>query len=272
MNKIMIVGYGFVGKAVEYGFSTIDSEISIVDPLLNNSISDFYGYDIDVAFVCVPTPFGKDKSIDASIVCDVVEQLKALNCLIVIKSTITPDIAKSLANENDNIVYNPEFLMERSANIDFVNPPFHVFGGNTHSCERLLYLYNSSSRCAPAPHYIVSAQEASFVKYGINSFLASKVLWFNQFRDIVDNHGANYESIISVIGSDPRIGHSHSQVPGPDNRRGYGGACFPKDTNAFSQFANGQFEVLNTIIELNNNYRKQYDLDDREKEQKVQYD
>ena len=78
--------------------------------------------------------------------------------------------------------------------------------------------------------------------------------------------------IVNALGSDPRIGHSHTQVPGPDGRKGYGGACFPKDTKAFSAFSQGELTVLDEVIKSNNKYRKQYDLDDREKEQKVKYD
>ena len=118
----------------------------------------------------------------------------------------------------------------------------------------------------------MSAQDASFVKYGINSFLATKVMWFNQFKDLIDFHGADYDNIATAIGTDPRITHSHTQVPGPDGRKGYGGACFPKDTNALAQFAGEDYlTILKLIIKENNNIRSQYKLDDREKEQNVRF-
>ena len=62
--------------------------------------------------------------------------------------------------------------------------------------------------------------------------------------------------------TDQRIGSSHVQVPGSDGRKGYGGACFPKDTNAFSKFAEGDFSILDLIIEENNKYRSEYQLDE----------
>ena len=71
--------------------------------------------------------------------------------------------------------------------------------------------------------------------------------------------------------TDQRIGNSHITVPGPDGRKGYGGACFPKDTNAFSRFAEGDFSLLDLVIKENNKYRSEYKLDDREKEQNVVY-
>ena len=88
--------------------------------------------------------------------------------------------------------------------------------------------------------------------------------------DVVKKHGANYNTIISALGSDPRITHSHTTVPGFDNKRGYGGACFPKDTAAFNDFAKC-FSILEESIKINNEYRKNYELDTREKEQNVHY-
>lgn len=272
IKNIAIIGHGYVGKAVEHGFDTSHTEIHLVDPLYGTTIQDLKNkVRIDVAFVCVPTPFGADGTIDSSIVEDVVKELWDFSCMTVIKSTVTPDIVKSLSETYERIVYNPEFLTERNALQDFITPPFHIFGGEPEDCESLHKLYQHYSQCKPAPHYNMTAQEASFVKYGINSFLATKVLWFNQFKDICDDNDVKYNVIMNAIGSDPRVGHSHTQVPGPDGRKGYGGACFPKDTNAFANFAGGDFEVLDEVIKLNNIYRKQYELDDREKEQKVNY-
>ena len=83
---------------------------------------------------------------------------------------------------------------------------------------------------------------------------------------------SDYDNIITAVGTDPRISHSHTQVPGPDGRSGFGGACFPKDTNALSAFAGtDHLSILKLVIAENNNVRSQYELDDREKEQKVVY-
>ena len=132
-------------------------------------------------------------------------------------------------------------------------------------------MYVNHSQCKPCPAYLMTAKEASFVKYGINSFLATKVLWFNQFKDLIDNAEIKYNVIVYAIGADPRIGHSHTQVPGPDGKKGFGGACFPKDTKAFSKYADGKFTVLDEVINVNNEYRLQYTLDEREEEQNVRF-
>tara|TARA_Y100000389_G_scaffold164920_1_gene168847 strand:- start:3461 stop:4282 length:822 start_codon:yes stop_codon:yes gene_type:complete len=269
--NIAIVGHGYVGKAVDHGFSTSQVDKHIIDPIYNTTLNDIKGkFRLDAAFVCVPTPFGPDGSIDSSIVEDVVEQLSHFTCPIIIKSTVTPNVVERLS-KNSDVVYNPEFLTEANHLEDFVNPPMHIFGGNPLVTRRVQDLYEKHSQCKPCPVTHMTAMEASFVKYGINCFLATKVLWFNQFKDLIDDTDSKYNVIVNAIGSDPRIGHSHTQVPGPDGKKGFGGACFPKDTNAFSTYARGEFSVLDDVIKANNIYRKEYELDDREKEQKVSY-
>jgi len=272
MYHILIVGHGFVGKAVDYGFQTSNCETYIVDPKYGSTIEELQGDSFDATFVCVPTPYGENGSIDDSIVQSTVEELLKYDTgVIAIKSTVTPDTIERLPRLSARIVYNPEFLTERRANEDFINPSFHVFGGFEEPCKRLEEIYNKCSQCKPCPSLRMSAMDASFVKYGINCFLATKVLWFNQFKDVVDGWGGNYHHIANAIGSDPRIGFSHIRVPGPDGRRGYGGACFPKDTAAFSNYAEGVFTVLDEVIDANNAYRCAYSLDDREKEQKIKF-
>jgi len=271
MKNIAIIGHGYVGKAVDHAFNTSQVEKSIIDPIYNSHLGNLKGKKrIDVAFVCVPTPMAADGSIDSSIVEKVVEELLYFDCMIVIKSTITPEVIKRLAS-NINVIYNPEFLTEKNALEDFINAPMHVIGGDPIMSQKLLHMYVNHSQCKPCPAYLMTAVEASFVKYGINSFLATKVLWFNQFKDIIDNAGGKYNVIVNAIGSDPRISHSHTQVPGHDGRKGYGGACFPKDTKAFSKYSDGAFSVLDEVINANNEYRVQYELDDREKEQNVRF-
>ena len=273
MKNIAIIGHGYVGKAVEYGFQTQWVKQTLIDPALyGNSLSDLRGTRVDVAFVCVPTPMGDDGSINSSIVEQTVRDLSAITTgLIVIKSTVVPSVVAELSESNPQVIYNPEFLTEKNALDDFINPPMHVFGGEKGATAKLEEIYKEHSRCKPCQAYHMTAMEASFVKYGINSFLATKVLWMNQFQDLCDNWHAKYNVVANAIGSDARIGHSHMQVPGPDGRKGYGGACFPKDTKAFSHFAEGQLTVLDAVIEENNIYRAMYELDDREKEQNVVY-
>jgi len=275
--ELAIVGHGFVGAAVDYGFPDTNCNKTIIDPKYGNSVDDLSNKDIKVTFICVPTPMGQDASIDASILIDTVT--KAVNNtkgLVVIKSTVIPSIIDSLAAISERIVYNPEFLTEKAANEDFVNPFMHVFGGNREQTDYLQYIYETFSACKPCPIYHVNHAEASFIKYGMNSFLASKVLWFNQFHDIVNQYGSNYSVIMKAIGTDSRIGSSHTMVPGHDGRKGYGSACFAKDIPAFINFAKDQgtdLSVLREVAIRNQEIRNSYGEPlPREKEQHVRFD
>lgn len=273
--NLAIIGHGFVGKAVDYGFDDEKTNKYIVDPVDGIDITELKDKEIDVSFVCVPTPMGEDGSINASIVTEVVDYLtENVSGLIVLKSTVTPDLVDKLASKTDRFVYNPEFLTERNANEDFVNPIMHVFGGNDEQCRLLERFYFLYSHCADCPVYYMAPAEASFVKYGINSFLATKVAWFNQYYKMIENFGANYDKVIAAIGNDDRVSASHTRVPGPDGKLWFGGACFTKDTNALVSLAKltkDDLSILNDAVMKNAIGRSQYELDDREKEQNVQY-
>lgn len=272
--KVLIVGHGFVGQAVHYGFS--NQQVTAVDPKYSG-LNPLYLMEIpedtckyDIVFICVPTPMSADGSCNVSILDQVMARFRPCpnnpDQLIVIKSTVPP--RKIAKYQRSNVVYNPEFLTEKSAAEQFVDPQFHVFGGYRDKCERLEQYYNDFSLCNPCPVHIMGLEEASFTKYAINSFLAMKVTFFNQLYDVTQ--GFNFENIIKAVGSDKRIGQSHTKVPGFDRRRGYGGACFPKDTSAMINDY-PELTLLEKCVKINNQYRSEYSLDEREKEQHVNY-
>lgn len=277
LTKIAIIGYGFVGKAVEFGFRNPGNDIMIVDPYKGYAnIDDMEDYHADYTFVCVSTPMGDDGNIDASSLRAVISKLEYMaSGTVIIKSTVTPDIITELCRYK-RFVYNPEFLTERNAFDEFLNPKFHILGGHPEFTKRVKNLYKFNSNCNPAPVHFMTPAEASLVKYGINSFLATKVVWFNQWKDMVESIGARYNVVATAIGNDDRIGHSHTKVPGFDGKKGFGGSCFPKDTHAIWNFgqdewARDSLSVLGEVIIANNRYRSEYELDDREKEQNIRY-
>ena len=268
--KIGIVGRGFVGSAV-YGAFKDHCKIYVADPKMNTTIKDdILPNNPKVIFVCVPTPYGNNGEIDSSIVESVLDELKDFGGLVVLKSTVIPSITTKLKSKVKHFIYNPEFLTESNAEHDFINARMHVFGGDAYDTHKLEAIYNEYSLCVPAQKYHMRAEEASYVKYGLNVFLAVKVLFLNQFKDTMGNN-AVYETVINAMIADGRIGPSHNMVPGPDGKHGFGGACFTKDTAAFASFANGDFTLLNEAIRANNEIRAQYDLCDREKAQNVKY-
>ena len=279
--RIGIVGHGFVGKAVEYAFTHDMIEHYLVDPKYNTSIDDLIEDDPNVVFVCAPTPMSESGFVDASIVEDAVLKLIThTDALVVVKSTVTPDIVDRIYNsipeqEFNRFVYNPEFLTEKSACEDFVNAEFHVLGGVDEASNELAKLYEIFSNCANMNFYRMSACEASFVKYGINSFLATKLTFFNQFKDLVSSFDCSYNVVSRAIGADDRVGIGHTRVPGPDRKKGFGGACLPKDTTALLKFSETRgddvFSLLENVLTINNKYRKLYELDEREKVNNIKF-
>ncbi len=268
--KLLIVGHGFVGKAVDYGFTHPEVEKTIIDPKYGNSIKDIDIEDYDATFVCVPTPMNADGSIDSSILDSVMNTLNGSyrdrRKPVIVKSTVTPDIISK--HGGMGVVYNPEFLREKTALEDFVSPEFHVFGGFSYDTALVEQLYEKYSLCKRCPSYHMSFAEASLVKYAINSFLATKITFFNQLYDTAVDNGINFNKVINAITADSRIGSSHMRVPGFDGKRGFGGACFPKDTAALVSFTD-KMTLVEKAIAINNDYRSDYELDKREQEQNI---
>ena len=276
--KIGIVGYGFVGKAVDYGFKRNIEKI-IIDPKLDTSISDLKSHNPEFIFICVPTPMNLDGDQDSSIIEKVLAEINKdySESVVIVKSTVLPSIIEKLSKSHKHFVYNPEFLREKTANEDFVNASSLILGGEPDDLKRVAELYNNHSDCKIVEVHETDVISASLVKYSINTFLASKVIFFNQLYDIYKalTPDIKWDEFITIINSDKRIGESHMDVPGHDGRLGFGGACFPKDTTALlslSKDIDKEFSLLKEVIRINNKIRMQYnELDEREKEQGVNY-
>ena len=263
--KLGIVGHGFVGTAVDHGF-TRDIQKFIVDPKHNstNTIEDLIKFKPDAVFVAVPTPQSESGECNTEILEGVMQQLNnSKGLLVIVKSTVPAYKLQKIQEEciNIRIVYNPEFLTEKNYIDDFVNPAMHVFGGMNKDTDAVEKLYLEHSDCAECPVYKTDLITASMVKYCINSFLATKVTFMNEMYDVLKAaRGADWNTFTNIIANDPRIGNSHMKVPGNDGQRGYAGSCFPKDTAALAWFAreilNTQFTQLETSIKINDTLRK----------------
>ena len=277
--KLGIVGHGFVGKATDWGFNRRTSKF-IVDPLLNTTTSDLKGFEPEIVFVCVPTPMSDDGSLDSSIIKGVIKELVLYcpNAIKVIKSTIIPSLLEELHELDPKLVYNPEFLREKHANSDFINSDMIIFGGDRNISTQVSNAYLRHSRCKTKEHIFTDLKTASLIKYSINTFLASKVIFFNELHSVYKklNVKDSWESVVNIISRDKRVGSSHMNVPGHDGRKGFGGACFPKDSLALIKFANSQGIDLNSLIstvKINNKIRSEYkEPESRESEQNVSFD
>lgn len=252
MHKVVvgIIGCGFVGNAVRQAF-----EHTIVsDPAINDvSVADIVDAKPDAIFICVPTPQADDGNVDGSIVRSVIDQIPE-GRLTIVKSTITPSW---LPIGKRGLVYNPEFLTQANAEYEFLNPDFHVLGGEEVDVYNAIITYKCS-KVAKCETYVTDIKTACFVKYAINSFLATKVSFMNELHSLYTSYtGNDWSKLAGIISADPRIGNSHLNVPN-DGEYGFGGACFPKDTSALANFAetNGcPLTVLQEAIAINNKIR-----------------
>ena len=261
MLNLGIIGKGFVGSAVANGFDK-DCEQVIVDPkYTDNTLEDVL--DCKLIFVCVPTPVADDGSCDTTIANEVLAELHRLQYkgVVVIKSTIIPDYLHEFKKTYDlKIVYNPEFLTEANANEDFKNPPFQVFGGKWRDCEVVEKAYLRYSSVRIVPTFKVDLTTASLLKYTINSWLATKVVFFNELKELheLGSSMVSWEQFTDMLSRDERIGNSHMTVPGPDGEKGFGGHCFPKDTEALLNYANKKnikMSVLRKAVQTNKKIR-----------------
>ncbi len=277
--KLGIVGHGFVGKATDYGFD-INVEKFIVDPLLNTTIQQLSIFEPEIIFICVPTPMNNDGSQDTSIINLVTRQLieKCPSAIKVIKSTVLPSTLSNLKKLDNKIIYNPEFLREKHANKDFINSDMIIFGGQKKISEEVSKAYKNNSKCMTNNHIFTDLETASLIKYCINTFLATKVIFFNEMNDVFKALKVNdeWKDVINIISEDKRIGDSHMNVPGHDGKKGFGGACFPKDTLALLKWGKDigvDMSLIESIIRKNNIIRSNYEgLDSRESEQNISFD
>lgn len=282
MNSVSIIGYGYVGGAVGHLCKKNNIPFSICDVLGKKeeladrnfkNINELVLYseeknEENIYFVCVPTPSRENGQCDTSIVELVVESLKKFckkNSVIYIKSTVEVGTLNKLnenfGNDNFTIVFWPEFLRELSYLDDIYSTKFVLLGTNstenkvdTKNVFKMLYKHNPDI-CIIYKTY----NECEIFKYTINTFLSVKVWFFNEVYQICEKFNVSYNEIQKLLELDPRIGLSHTNVPGNDGTFGFSGSCFPKDTKAFKYLQSKlgiDNSVLSEILKRNDELRK----------------
>lgn len=249
MKKVGIVGRGFVGSAVAHGFSAAvgyDAEVRVYDKEPKKSLNTLEEVvnESEVIFISVPTPSNTEGSINLDVINDCLESINVLtektsnNPVLLVRSTVVPGTTRKLQSKfpNLNLVFNPEFLTERSAHFDFISQTRVILGGDKGLTSKVADVYRD--RFGETIKIIETDYEsAELIKYTCNTYFATKVSFLNEIRLISDKVNANWEDVVSGFLSDGRIGNSHTQVPGPDGNFGFGGSCFPKDVQALISFA-----------------------------------
>jgi len=226
--------------------------------------------DSDVIFIAVGTPQDEDGSADLSYVHEVAREIGAsINGykVIVNKSTvpigtgaavkqiIAEELAKRAAlGENIekieyDIVSNPEFLREGSAVYDFTHPDRVVIGSESARALKTMKQVYKVLYLNETPFVETNVETAEMIKYAANSFLAMKIAFINEIANLCDKVGANIQQVANAIGKDGRISPKFLH-PGP----GYGGSCFPKDTNALASIGrkyDSPVSLIETTIKAN---------------------
>lgn len=295
MYNIGIVGRGFVGSAVEYGFSDErEYKLFINDKDESKSLHTLKEVVLnsDFIFLSVPTPSNSDGSINLSYVETALEEIShiisntepehmelvpAVDNIVLLRSTVTPGTSRYFQERfpEINLVFNPEFLTESNHKLDFVNQDRFILGGDLDNTEKVADLFEY--RFPRVPLLQTDYETAELTKYMNNCFLATKVSFLNEMKQISEKCGANWNQAIKGFLMDSRIGQSHYQVPGPDGKLGYGGHCLPKDVNAlkiFGEYLGLNMHTLNGVINTNLEVRpeKDWEQDPRawEKSQQIE--
>jgi UDPglucose 6-dehydrogenase len=213
----------------------------------------------DLLFIAVGTPMASDGSADLSYVQAVAEFIGRHLCspkTVVVKSTVPIGTSRMVdqwirSNLPDpsvrfDVVSNPEFLREGSAVSDFLNMERCIVGTDR---EEAAQAVASCFEPLDVPIHKTSRESAEMIKYAANAFLATKISFINAIANLCERFGADVEAVAEGIGSDSRIGRAFLRAG-----IGYGGSCFPKDTNALSRMAENSgydFSLLKAVIQTN---------------------
>ena len=245
--KILITGYGFVGKAQELVLKD-QHDIHIYDPYL--------GYEErlanpDAVIVSVSTPPRPDGSCEMANVFDAIEQ--SPNVPILIKSTISVEGWQMLTETfpDKQICFSPEFLRQNSWQEDAFIKHMYLGGTNTN-----FWIDVFKESLGDVEVTVQDAATLVAAKAFRNSFLATKVAFFNQVYDYCKAYDLDFDCVRSAVAADERIGDSHTGVT---EQRGFGGHCFPKDTSAITKSAqrnNVELTLIEEAIRYNKTIRK----------------
>jgi UDPglucose 6-dehydrogenase len=211
-------------------------------------------------FLALPTPEGDDGRADLRFVHSVIDELATEvsdDAMFVVKSTVPPGtvaaLRKRLADLGSpaRIVSHPEFLREGKAVEDFLDPDRVVVGSWEESDGQIVAdLY----RDLDTQVVLTDPTSAEMIKYASNAYLAARLTFVNTLANVCEAVGADILDVVQGLGMDHRIG-PHFLQPGP----GYGGSCFPKDTQALiavAEDAGYDFELLRAVIEADEEQRR----------------
>jgi len=290
MASIAVIGAGYVGLTSAAGLASLGHDVICADidrdriDQLNAGIIPIHEHGMEALvqdqlavgrlrfvlgaaeasrhcqfhFLCLPTPPGADGAADLQFLLTAVGQIGDVlpaDSILVNKSTVpagTADLVLATVDRTDvRVVSNPEFLREGSAIQDFLHPDRVVVGGDDPAAvAKVAELYASLDTLTMT----TDAKSSELIKYASNAYLATKLTFVNEMAEVCEQLGADIDDVMLGMGQDRRIGTSYLR-PGP----GWGGSCFPKDTEALVHIAaqaDVEFEFLRSVIALNHRHIK----------------
>jgi len=214
-------------------------------------------------FLCVPTPYVEGKEYDLTALEENIKRIPD-GKLIIIKSTVNPGTTDFMQERYPNkiFMFNPEFLTELTAWEDFKDPDMQILGV-PHQAYKFANEVIQTLPRSPIMS-IVSPIDAEWIKKARNAFYATKVIFFNQLYDLMNETTADYETIRQHMVQDPRIANSHSFIF-HKNYRGFGGKCLPKDLYSLIGYGDRMSKetpLFDVVRELNKKYLHEQGIPD----------
>lgn len=237
-QSIAIIGNGIVGQATKRVITKYH-KVQMHDPLQNLHCD----YDLsDIVFICTPT-----KNVE-----EYLEKLKG-HPFVYIRSTIPFKLV-----QGTNFAVWPEFLTERTAIHDSLNPKVNVVGGTSEQQDKLheITIFNKFN--------YTSNVYAALMKLTTNVYFAQKVSFANVMYNMCQQHGLDYNKLKEVLGADARTWIAdHWAVPGPDGKFGYGGKCLPENVEIMLGLVDGKDKDLITKYKKYNEVQRDENSDNR---------
>jgi UDPglucose 6-dehydrogenase len=278
-QNIAVIGSGYVGLTLSASLALLGHHVECTDksperveqlalgcvPIVEDGLTEVveqmlmagrlrFGTDnkraaarAEFVFLCLPTPMGGDGWADLSFVQQVAEEIGPHlrpGAVVVTKSTVpvgtSEMVLAALGRDDVHVASNPEFLAEGTALRDCLRPDRVVIGAASEAIAR-----NVADLYGPFAHsrsVLTDVASAEMIKYASNAYLAVRLTFVNSMAELCEMAGADIRAVTRGMGADHRIGTAFLK-PGP----GWGGSCFPKDTEALVQTA-GQFGCDLTLV------------------------
>ena len=297
--KIAMIGTGYVGLVSGVCFSDFGHDVVCVDkdpskleklhagevPIYEPGLDDlmkrnaeagrlsFTGdlgpavAEADAVFIAVGTPTRRgDGHADLTYVYAAAKEIAASltgYTVVVTKSTVpvgtNREVERIIRAERPDVEFdvasNPEFLREGAAIEDFMRPDRVVVGAETDAAKDVMQKIYRPLSLRNAPVVFTDLESAEMIKYAANAFLATKITFINEIANLCEKVGADVKSVAHGMGLDNRIGSKFLHA-GP----GYGGSCFPKDTNALARIGQDHSSpqrIVEAVIDINDARKRQ---------------